>query len=87
MREMKLDLANQNLQKIDSDVLQERIAENDKYDEKNVETVLLDNNFLSKLDNLDRFSNIKHVINLQNRDIYSKLYRKLTCCIIYRSYR
>ena len=61
---MKLDLANQNLQKIDPDILRERIAEKDNYDEKNVETVLLDNNFLSKLDNLDRFSNIKHVINL-----------------------
>ena len=64
MCEMKLDLANQNLQKIDPDILRERIAEKDNYDEKNVETVLLDNNFLSKLDNLDRFSNIKHVINL-----------------------
>lgn len=65
---MKLDLSNRKLQKIDASILKDNLEclsscgdGDDLVDEKNIQTALFDNNFLSKLDSLDKFSNLKHV--------------------------
>ena len=75
---MRFDLSNRNLQKITSDVLQANLEflssshehDNDNDDniinEQTIETALFDNNSLSKLDSLDKFSNLKHVIDLED---------------------
>lgn len=66
---MRFDLSNRSLKKIDSDILKNNLEflttqdseEQLEIDEKKVESALFDNNQLSKLDSLDKFSNIKHV--------------------------
>lgn len=57
---MKLDISNQNLQRIEASFLI-KYLKNEHTDEQQIEIVLLDNNSLSKLENLDRFTHLKHV--------------------------
>lgn len=81
---MKFDLSNRNLQKIESTILQENLEfltsqsiDNDVVDETKIETALFDNNFLSKLDRLDIFTNLRHLSVTNNRLIEIKAISKL----------
>ena len=58
---MKLDLSNKNLQRIELAYLNKFLT-NEHNDEQHTEIILLDNNSLSKLENLDKFTQLKHVI-------------------------
>lgn len=72
---MKVDLTNKNLKRIDYLFLQQYLKsivlsnqdeilienEGDESLESLVQTICLDNNFLSKLENLDKFHNLKNV--------------------------
>lgn len=57
---MKLDLSNKNFQRIETIYFQNLLA-NEHIDEQQIEIILLDNNSLSKLENLEKFSQLKHV--------------------------
>lgn len=82
---MRFDLSNQSLAKIDTDILKNNLehltCENDSnenfIDEKSVVTALFDYNSLSKLDCLDKFSNLKHLSVTNNRLVEIKAISKL----------
>lgn len=77
---MRFDLSNRSLKKIDTDILKNNLEflttqdseEQLEIDEKKVESALFDNNQLSKLDSLDKFSNIKHVTILDPHLLHYK---------------
>lgn len=64
---MKIDLSNQNLKKLEAAYLNDYLRLSDDLDSSEptrhgtVHTVVLDNNSLSKLENLDKFIYLKHV--------------------------
>ena len=64
---MKLDLSNKNLRKLDYAVLKQSLkAINEQnqsapYEEYLVDVALFDNNHLSKLENFEKFINLKNV--------------------------
>ena len=57
---MKLDISNKNLQRIEVNHLN-KLLKNESTSEQDIEIILLDNNSLSKLEGLDKFSQLKHV--------------------------
>lgn len=67
---MKLDLSDKNLRKLDFSILKQLLETIDLKDENGqkmedlenaIQTIVINNNFLSKLENLEKFVNLKNV--------------------------
>ena len=62
---MKLDLANRGLAKLDHSVLKEELTTES---ENEVQILVLDNNSLTKLDGVEKITNLINVINKINTE-------------------